>query len=121
MKKSALLTLPLYIAVSFWAVSANADFEEAMEIYARGDYTKAFEEYLNAAEDGDDRAFGKVAGLYLYGRGTEKDYIQSYIWFSIAANSGDKYAARFRDTAASMLSREQIIQAEQILAEKRAK
>ena len=96
-----------------------AGFEQSHEAYTKGEYTTAFNGYLEAANSGDSRAFGKVAALYLYGRGTEKDFTQAYIWFAIAEDSKDKYAARFRDTAASMLTRKQIEQAELALAIKR--
>ncbi len=96
-----------------------AGFEQSHEAYIKGEYTLAFNGYLEAANSGDSRAFGKVAALYLYGRGTEKDYTQAYIWFTIAKESKDKYATRFRDAAASMLTREQIQQAEVALIQKR--
>ncbi len=99
--------------------SAWAGFEQSHEAYTKGDYTTAFNGYLEAANSGDSRAFGKLAALYLYGRGTEKDYTQAYIWFGIAKDSKDKYAARFQDTAASMLTRDQIEQAEVELGKKR--
>ena len=117
-KYKRLLTA-LAIASALIAAPAWSGFEESHEAYSKGEYTTAFNGYLEAANSGDSRTYGKVAALYLYGRGTEKDFTQSYIWFSIANDSKDKYAARFRDTAASMLTREQIEQAEVELAKKR--
>ncbi len=101
--------------------TAWAGFEQSHEAYTKGDYTAAFNGYLEAANSGDSRAFGKLAALYLYGRGTEKDYTKAYIWFGIAMDSKDKYAARFQDTAASMLTREQIDQADVEWGKKREK
>ncbi|MCP3671715.1 MAG: sel1 repeat family protein [Gammaproteobacteria bacterium] len=99
--------------------TAWAGFEQSHEAYTKGDYTTAFNGYLEAANSGDSRAFGKVAALYLYGRGIEKDYSQAYIWFGIAKYSKDKYATKFQETAASMLTREQIKQAALELEKKR--
>ncbi len=96
-----------------------AGFEQSHEAYTKGDYTTAFKGYLAAANSGDSRAYGKVAALYLYGRGTEKDFTQAYIWFAIAEESKDKYATRFLDATASMLTRKQIEQAELALTVKR--
>ena len=98
---------------------AWAGFEESHQAYSSGDYTTAFKGYLEAANGGDSRAYGKVGALYLYGRGIAKDYTQAYVWFGIARDSKDKYAARFQETAASMLTREQIEQAEMALSKKR--
>ena len=111
--------LSIIVGTLLFTSSAWAGFEQSHEAYTKGDYTTAFHGYLEAANSGDSRAFGKVAALDLYGRGTEKDYTQAYIWFGIAKDSKDKYAARFQDTAASMLIREQIEQAEVELAKKR--
>jgi len=115
-QKSIPLTLTCLL---FFATSGWAGFEESHAAYTKGDYTVAFNGYLEAANSGDSRAYGKVAALYLYGRGTNKDHTQAYIWFGIAKESKDKYAARFQDAAASMLTSEQIIQAETELKKKR--
>ncbi len=109
----------LVISSALIASHAWAGFEESHEAYTKGEYDTAFKGYLEAANSGDSRAYGKVAALYLYGRGTKKDFTQAYIWFGIAKASKDKYAARFQDTAASMLTREQIEQAELKLAIKK--
>lgn len=79
-------------------------FEAANEAYQKGDYKTAFQEYKIASEKGDPRAQGKLAGLYLYGRGTPVDYGKAYIWFEMAARQGDEYASRFRDAAAARLT-----------------
>jgi TPR repeat protein len=111
---TGMLACTLLLASPAWA-----GFEESHEAYTRGDYTTAFKGYLAAANGGDSRAYGKVAALYLYGRGTAKDYTQAYIWFGIAKESKDKYAVRFQKSAASMLTRAQLEQAELALAVKR--
>ncbi len=112
----SIITGTLLLASTAWA-----GFEQSHEAYTKGDYTTAFNGYLEAANSGDSRAFGKLAALYLYGRGTEKDYTQAYIWFGVAMDSKDKYAARFQDSAASMLTREQIEQADVEWGKKREK
>ncbi len=114
--KIFLFTLICHLA---FTTNSWAGFEESHAAYTKGDYTTAFNGYLEAANSGDNRAYGKVAALYLYGRGTAKDYTKAYIWFGIAKESKDKYAARFQETAASMLTREQIDKAEVALGKKR--
>jgi TPR repeat protein len=95
-----LLATTLFAALPAYA----GHFEAANEAYQSGDYKTAFQEYKAAAENGDPRAQGKLAALYLYGRGTPVDYGKAYIWFEMAARQGDEYAARFRDTAAAQLT-----------------
>ncbi len=108
----ALLAI-IFLSVIGYSTPANADFEKGMEAYRLENYETAFAEFKLAAEKGDDRAFGKLGALYLYGRGTDKDYLKAYIWFGLAALSGDKYAPRYRDAASSMLNSTQVYQAEE--------
>jgi hypothetical protein len=96
----------------------HADLEAGIAAYEKGDYTEAFSQYKQAAEAGDVDAYGKLAGLYLYGVGTEKDYTNAYIWFGLAQHGGDKYAEKFKLTASSVMTLEQVKQAEEILAER---
>lgn len=95
---------------------AHAGFEDGMTAYEKGDYATAYTEFLNAAQQGDMRAQGKLGGLYLYGVGVEKNYIQAYAWLDLAAGQGDTAAAKFRDAAADQLSMQQMREAA-VLAE----
>lgn len=87
-------------------------FEDGLEAYRKGDHTTAFTEYTAAVEQGDERALGRLGAMYLYGLGTEKNYSKAYVWFSLANETGDHNAVRFRDAAASMLTPVQLRQAE---------
>jgi len=98
-----------------------ADLEAGLKAYEQGDHALAFKHYREAAEDGNPDAFGKLAGMYLYGLGTETDYTNAYVWFGLAEYSGDKFAEKFKRTAASVMTLEQVRQAEEILAEKKAR
>ncbi len=114
------LNLKLLLAVVLTALIAtptHADLEAGLAAYDRGDHAEAFKQFKQAAEEGNTDAYGKLAGLYLYGRGTEKDFSQAYIWFGMAEHSGDKYAEKFKMAAASSMTLEQVKQAEQILAD----
>ena len=90
---------------------AAADYEAGREAYKAGDYATAFDQYLAAAKAGDRRAFGQVAALYLYGRGTEADYQKAWAWFQVAGKHGDRYAGRYRGTAGAQLTADEIEQA----------
>ena len=57
--------------------------------------------------------------MYLYGLGVQVDYTQAYIWFGLAAQTGDKYAERFQQAAAAAMSVEQIRNAELLMQKQR--
>ena len=100
------LTLPIRYVVTLSSAPAAADFDAGVEANRNGDYQTAFTEIREAALGSDNRAYGKLGSMYLYGLGTEKDYHQAYVWFHMAHLSGEREAERFRDAASSMLSRE---------------
>ena len=106
----------LSIALVFTVSPLHAGFEEGLEAYSAGEYPKAFEEYRSAAETGDERAYGFLGGLYLYGRGIERDFQMAYVWFGMASLMGDKNAEKFQRTTASAMTLEQIGDAEKVLA-----
>lgn len=108
----ALLLMPL---------SGMAGFEEGEAANRRGDRATAFAEYQVAARSGDPRAFGKLASMYLYGLGTERDYQLAYVWFALSEEAGDRLGERYKRTAASTMTYEQIGEAEKLLDEYRAR
>jgi len=97
---------------------AASTFEEALHAYEKGDHNTAFQVFKAVAEAGDKRAFGKLAGLYLYGQGTKKDYRQAYLWFGISAASGDPYAKDFQRAASSMLEPDDVRKLQPLIDEK---
>ncbi|MFA5627419.1 MAG: hypothetical protein WCX90_03860 [Thiohalomonadaceae bacterium] len=94
----------------------QADFEDGMAAYEKSNYTVAYKEFLQAAKEGNVHAQGKLAGLYLFGVGVEKNYIEAYAWFDLAVRQGDKSAEKFRDAISDQLSNAQLRQAS-VLAE----
>jgi TPR repeat protein len=109
MKKELTLAITLLLSLP---QAAWPGFEEGLDAYRKGDHEKAFTEYQLAVEEGDERALGRLGAMYLYGVATGKDYSQAYVWFSLANETGDPNAARFRDAASSMLTPAQLRQAE---------
>lgn len=102
---------------ALFSAPLQADLEAGLEAYAQGNHAEAFKQYQLAADAGNPDAFGKLAGMYLYGVGTEKDYINAYVWFGLAHHGGDKYAEKFKLAASSAMSLEQVKQAEGMLEE----
>lgn len=116
MKRSIFKTIPVVSAICLGSLLLNpaiADYEAGVEANRSGDRITALEEFKTAASSGDERAYGKLASMYLYGLGTEKNYQQAYVWFQMAHLIGEREAERFRDAASSMLSREELASAKQ--------
>lgn len=88
-----------------------ADYIAGEEANKRGDRQTAFNEFHAAAQAGDARAFGRLGSMYIYGLGTKKDYHQAYIWFHMGYLAGEREAERYRDTASSMMTREEYLKA----------
>lgn len=95
----------------FCSPLAHAGFEDGMAAYEKGNYTAAHAEFLQAARQGDMRAQGKLGGLYLYGVGVEKNYIEAYAWLDLAVRQGDTSAEKFRDAIADQLDVKQLREA----------
>jgi TPR repeat protein len=67
-----------------------------------------------AAKHGEAGAQFSLGSAYERGSGTTQDQVRAYMWYSLAAASGDSYAARFaqdRDKIASKMTAAQISQA----------
>jgi len=92
----------------FFTPLALADFEDGIAAYEKGDHATAFKEFLQAAQKGNPYAQGRLGGLYLYGVGVEKNYIEAYAWLDLASRQGDKSAEKFRDGISSQLTDAQL-------------
>jgi len=116
LKSSIYKTIPAVLVICLSTLVVNpaiADFEAGVEANRGGDRITALKEFQTAAKSGDDRAYGKLASMYLYGLGTEKNYQLAYVWFDMAYLIGELEAERYRTAASSMLSREDFSSAEQ--------
>lgn len=112
--------LGVALLVLAFSASASADFERGMQAYQEGDYTTAFNEIKAAAENGDERAYGKLGAFYLYGSGTPRSLTEAYAWFSVADDWGDQFAERYLDTVAGSMTRAELEQAEALAESYRA-
>ncbi len=80
------------VAAPAWA----ADFEAGWQAYKRGDYATALKEFRALAEQGDADAQFNLGVMYAEGRGVPKDYVQAYMWLSLAAAQGHEPARKAR-------------------------
>jgi hypothetical protein len=108
----------LLLLVSSLSNPSFAGFDEGIKAYDQGNKSLAFQEYRGAAREGDVRAYGKIAGMYLYGAGVERDYLEAYVWFGLASLTGDSNAERFQKAASSAMTLGQVERAEAILKER---
>ena len=65
-----------------------ADFSAGVELYARGDYEGAFEQWQALAREGDSRAQYRLARMIANGVGTRKDDRAALHWYRQAAEQG---------------------------------
>ena len=72
------------------------------------DYDGAIDWYESAASQGDANAMNNMAFMYGMGEGVVQNDIEAYVWFALAANSGNADAAENRDLAASEMTPEQL-------------
>lgn len=101
-----------------WYLSAaargNADAQQNLgDSYLSGrhvmpDPVKSTAWYRLAAEQGHARAQNNLGVSYATGRGVTHDLVQAYLWFHLASAAGLKDAVPNRDTAATMLTPEQL-------------
>ncbi|MDP3525091.1 MAG: SEL1-like repeat protein, partial [Hoeflea sp.] len=85
------------------------------------DFDNAAEWFIRAAEVGVRDSQVNLAILYARGDGVARDLEQSYKWFAIAANDGDKDAAVKRDEVFNALRPEQVESARAAVANWTAK
>ena len=68
---------------------AHADLFTAQTAYQRGDFGRAFKDYLELAELGQPTAQHNVAIMYLQGQGVRQSDLNAYAWATLAVESGD--------------------------------
>ena len=76
--------------------------------------------YRAAAEQGDAVARLNLGDAYSRGAGVPRDPVRAYVWLSLAAEQGRNWARNKRDEIAERLTAGQRVEAERLLAEKRA-
>jgi uncharacterized protein len=82
------------------------------------DYATAASWYRKAAEQGEAVVQARLGFMYAMGEGVPEDYVTAHKWLDLAAASGNKNAAKGRDTlAAKMMTPEQIAEAQKLASE----
>ena len=105
------------------AQAGNADAEELIGVmYAMGlgverDDRRAFEWYLRASMKAHPGAQSGVGWYYEVGRGVAKDLVRAYMWYVLSAIGGDPDAAISQEEVIKKMSREQIKEAQILIAD----
>ena len=76
------------------------------------DYLEAMKYFKRAARGGHNQAQHYLGLMYYKGLGVEKDNIEAYMWFDLAAASGDKVGVVLKITLKDLLSAEDLGKAE---------
>jgi TPR repeat protein len=91
------------------------------DMYANGhgaprDYAAAVKWYREGANRGDSINQNSLGIMYAKGQGVPQDYVQAHMWFNLSAAQGNSDAARNRALVASMMTPEQIANAQALAA-----
>ena len=81
------------------------------------DLAKAAEHYRRAAQQGVVMAQYHLGFMYGQGEGVEQDYVQAYVWLSLAAAQGYETGQEYRDIVVGRLSEVQIEEARRLTGE----
>ena len=115
--------LGLFIAVGFGLVlsaSGCADKPRQQDDSHRSDYDTSLEKLQSRAEQGYAEAQYNLGFMYRTGQGVPQNYIQAYMWNSLAAAEGLKIAIRDQYVLESFMTPEQLAQAQRLAGEWKA-
>lgn len=89
------------------------------EVTGERNYARAAQWYRAAARQGDAVAQLNLGDFYARGLGVERDFVEAWVWLSLAAEQGRNWAERRREEIASRLNEQGRERAERLLAERR--
>jgi TPR repeat protein len=113
-------------AVKWYALAAQQGHASAQYnlgyMYLRGqgvtqDLFQGLKWYRLAAQQGHASGQYNLGVLYQTGLGVAQDYVKAHSWFNLAAALGNTNAVNFRDIAASLMTQQQISQAQNLARE----
>jgi len=88
---------------------------------ARGDYAGARVILEPLAQGGNTQAQTRLAEMYASGQGVSRNYIQAYIWYSLATRGGSTTAPAERDRMTRLLQPAEVKQADKVVDGMRAR
>ena len=85
------------------------------------DYAEAMRWYKLAAAQGHADAQSNLGVMYAKGQGIAQDYTRAHMWFNLAAAKGNADAVNNRDKAATVMTQQQIAEAQKLARECQAR
>ncbi len=113
-------------ALKLYRLSAAQGFASAQfslgYMYRHGqgvvqNYAEAVKWFRLAAVQGDAQAFSLLGAMYFEGKGITQDYVRAHMWLNLGAASGDIKAVKLRDIVETLLTSQQIAQAQQMASD----
>ena len=92
-------------------------------IYARGvggvlqDFKTAIKWWKLSSAQGFAHSQGKLAYVYLHGKGVPEDYVYAHMWANIAASNGSEDAIKIRDFVSKRMTPSQLEKAQDLARE----
>lgn len=83
---------------------AGANFNEAMKYYQEEKYAEAKVIFDRLAQLGQHDSQFNIGVMYYHGQGLEKNLVEAYAWFCLAAEHGDPKSLKIRDLTFKSLS-----------------
>ncbi len=93
------------------------DFEKGLDAYNRFDYETALRKWEPLAEAGESVVQYYFGVMYGIGNGVAQDYVQAYMWLTLAAAQGNEEAAEFREIVARGMTPPHVAEAERLARE----
>ena len=116
-KLTATICLTLAVLLGSMGCDESADFQKGNAAYKSGDYATALREFQPLAEQGDAKSQYNLGVMYDNGQGVPQDDFYAYMWWNIAASSGDKDAIHNRDIVAKEMTPSQLETAQKLARE----
>ena len=90
-----LLILLVLISVSMFWYMSRITYENGVAAYEKQNYEQAYRNWKPLAEKGDSLSQFRLAGLYLYGEGVEKNPETAFYWMNRSATEKGYFRAMF--------------------------
>ena len=90
------------------AGASHGDYNAGSSAFNVGNYTRAYQEFKQSADAGNSLAQFMMGRLYAEGRGVVEDNMAAYMWYDLAASSGNSHAIAARDSVAAQLDADEL-------------
>lgn len=111
--RKVILVIVLLTSIGSSAVWAG-DYEDGTAAYNRTDYATALQKFRIGAAKKDSLSQYNLGVMYDKGQGVPQDYVRAHLWSNLSAVSGDANSIKLRDMIASLMTPQQIAEAQKI-------